>query len=125
MTVLATIPGDAVPKKRRGGPRGKGLRRIHGIEVPRVVDGRRAETRLFRRRIQAYVIELGGEANLNEFDRGQVAQLATIEVRIASIRKAMLDGDTVASDELIRLASESRRILNGLRAKAGKAKQSA
>jgi hypothetical protein len=121
MTVIETVP-EPSPKKRRGGPRGKPLHRVHGIELPRVVDRRRAESRLFRRRIEAYVAECGGESVLSEFDRGQIAALATIEVRIAAIRKAMLQGTDVESDELVRLTSESRRILSGLRAKMQKAK---
>lgn len=112
------------PAKRRCVVRGRPLLRICGIEMPRA-DGRGAESRLFRRRVMAYVGECGGEAALSEFDKGQIAALATIEVRISAIRKTMLQGDDVASDELIRLTSESRRILNGLRAKATKSKPTA
>ena len=123
MGPVMTIEAQTGKAKRRAVRGGRPLLLVHGIEMPRA-DGRAVESRLFRRRVMAYVAELGGEETLTEFDRGQIAALATIEVRISAIRKTMLQGNDVASDELIRLSSESRRILNALRSKA-KAKPTA
>jgi hypothetical protein len=94
------------------------IRRIHGIEQPRIADGRGSHARLFRRLVAAYVRELGGEDSLSELDKGQIAQLVTIEVRLASLRQAVLEGKDVPDDVVIRLGSEHRRALNALRSKA-------
>jgi hypothetical protein len=94
------------------------IRRVLGVELPRVSDGRSADARLFRRLVEVYVRELGGEATLTEFDKAQISQLVIIEVRLSSLRKDVLEGRDVPADKIIRLSSEHRRVLSGLRAKA-------
>jgi hypothetical protein len=89
-----------------------------GIELPRI-DGRTQFARRFRRLVVAYANELG---NLTDFDRAQVAQLVTVELRMEQLRAEQLQGRLSDGDELIRLSSEHRRIANGLRANATAAK---
>lgn len=117
-----TIEAQADRPKRRSTVRGRKLNRVLGIELPRVTDARSSEARLFRRLATAYVSALGGEGALSALDRAQVADLCTNGVKLAELRKAVLNGRDVPADELVRLSSENRRIFNDLRARTAKAK---
>jgi hypothetical protein len=113
----ARMPAMTAAEPRR-------IRRVLGVEQPRV-DGRASQARLFRRLTMSYVAELGGETNLSEFDRQQVAKLCAIDVRLADLRKQDLHGRAVESDLIIRLTGEHRRLLTELRAKTRKKPPSA
>lgn len=94
------------------------IRRVCGVEVPRVEDGRRSSAHKFRRLVKAYTSELGHD--LSEVDRGLVAQAAALAVHIERLQRDILEGRDVSADEVVRLSSEHRRLLTALRSRAAK-----
>jgi len=92
-------------------------RYVAGIEMPRV-DGRTLAARRYRRLVAAYSRELGLE--LTEPDKALVGQIASLQLRIEQLQSAIVAGHDVSTDELIRLSSEHRRLLTGLRGRAEK-----
>src|SRR5271167_2328932 len=52
-------------------------------------------------------------------EREQLRQAAALVLRAEQLQHAIIRGEQVATDELIRLSSESRRVLAGLRKRAG------
>jgi hypothetical protein len=52
-------------------------------------------------------------------ERTALKQLATLNLQIEIMQERIIRGEALESDELIRLASESRRMLNRLRRRAG------
>ena len=70
-----------------------------------------------------YTEELGGE--LSQSDQGLVRQAAAISVHAERLQAAIVAGQDVDSDQVIRLRSECRRILGSLTAKGAKNKPEA
>jgi hypothetical protein len=97
-------------------------RYVAGIEMPHV-DGRTLAARRYRRLVAAYFRELGGE--LTEAERATVRQAAGLQLRVEQLQSAIVAGHDVSTDELVRLSSEHRRLLTGLRGKAEKARPDA
>jgi hypothetical protein len=95
------------------------IRRVCGVEVPRVEDGRRSSAHKFRRLVKAYSAELG---DLSEVDRGLVAQAAALAIHIERLQRDILEGRDVDADQVVRLSSEHRRLLTTLRSRAVKRK---
>jgi hypothetical protein len=106
----------AAPKRRRT------RYAMPGIAMPRNVDGRALPARLFRGLVKAFAAEIGGE--LSATDRELVKTAAALAVRAEGIQAKIIAGEAVDGNEAIRLASESRRILASLKAKASQAKSS-
>jgi hypothetical protein len=79
------------------------------------VDGRSAGARRFRDLTKAFAAELGGLATLSEPERALVRQAAGLTLQTERLQVAIAKGDKVDPDELIRLSSEARRALNGIR----------
>jgi hypothetical protein len=94
-----------------------------GILQPSVCDGRSRSARRFRRLCERFGSEIGG--TLSAFDQELVSQAAALALRAEQIREAIVAGHEINADEAIRLASECRRILAALMAKADKAKPAA
>jgi hypothetical protein len=84
------------------------------------VDGRTASARRYRDLCRAFEAELGGP--LNEVELGLVKQAATLTLRAEQMQGAVVRGEMVNSDQLIRLSGTARRILNSIAAKASKRK---
>ena len=55
--------------------------------------------------------ELGGLESLSEAERSLVRQAATITIRAEQLQSAIVRGELVDPDELIRLSNTARRIL--------------
>jgi hypothetical protein len=72
--------------------------------------------RRFRDLIEAYSKEIGGD--LSQFDRAMVKQAAALAIQGEMMQAAIINGEPVNSDDLIRLSSEVRRILDAVAAKA-------
>ncbi len=79
------------------------------------VDGRSAGARRFRDLSKAFAAELGGLATLSEPERALVRQAAGLTLQTERLQVAIAKGEKIDPDELIRLASEARRALNGIR----------
>jgi hypothetical protein len=84
------------------------------------VDGRTASARRYRDLCRAFEEELGG--SLNEVELGLVRQAVTLTLRAEQMQGAVVRGEMVDSDQLIRLSSTSKRILSDIAAKAAKRK---
>ena len=59
-----------------------------------------------------------GEQTLSVFEREQIRQAAAIMLRAEQLQAGIVNGEAVDADELIRLASEARRIVAGLHRRA-------
>jgi hypothetical protein len=73
------------------------------------IDGRSSHARRFRDLVRAFTAELGG--TLSELERGLVRQAAAIVLKTEQMQEELVRGKSVDTDELIRLSSESRRVL--------------
>ncbi len=87
------------------------------------VDGRSATARRFRDICAAYEAEAGG--NVTEVERDLIRQAAGLTLRAEQLQGAIVRGEAVDNDELIRLSSTAKRLLEAIRAKAAKNKPAA
>jgi hypothetical protein len=77
--------------------------------------------RRYRDLIDAYTAEIGGE--LTQTELGMIKQAAALSIRSEMVQAQIINGETgISDDDLIRLSSEVRRILDALRERAGKRK---
>jgi hypothetical protein len=90
-----------------------------GIRLPRV-DGRTRSVRRYRELIATFEAEIGREPA--EADRILLKQAAAIALRAEQLEDAIVAGDAVDPDLVIRLSSEVRRILDRLKDKSDQAK---
>jgi hypothetical protein len=85
------------------------------------VDGRGRVARRFRDVLYDLIAEFGGANALTTAELGLARQAAALTLRAESLQAAIVKGEPVSDDELIRTASEARRIMFALRrAKARK-----
>jgi hypothetical protein len=84
------------------------------------VDGRSASARRFRDICANYVAEVGG--NVTEVERDLIRQAAGLTLRAEQLQAALVNGQPVDNDELIRLSSTAKRLLEAIRAKSTKQK---
>ena len=85
------------------------------------VDGRSATARRFRD-ICRHELEAGG--NVTEVQRDLIRQAAGLVVRGEQMQAALIRGEPVNNDELVRISSTAKRLLETIRAKADKRKPS-
>lgn len=90
-----------------------------GIRLPRV-DARTRSSRRYHQLILTFEAEIGRE--LTEADRVLIKQAATIALRAEQLEQEIVAGAVVDPDLVIRLTSECRRILTGLKDKSEKDK---
>lgn len=90
-----------------------------GISLPRF-DARTRSSRRYRALIEELSAEVGGQ--LSPIDRALIAQAVGLALRAEQIREAIVAGEAVNDDEVIRMAGEVRRIVETLQAKSGKRK---
>jgi hypothetical protein len=84
------------------------------------IDGRLAPAKRFKALCLAFEAELGGQ--LSEADAALVQQAAGLALRAEQLNAAIVRGESVASDELVRIASTSKRLLEAIRGKVDKRK---
>jgi hypothetical protein len=72
------------------------------------VDGRSAPARRFRDICQSYAAQIGGDAS--EFEHDAIRQLAALRLHAERLQSAVVLGEPVDSDTLIRINSEIRRL---------------
>ena len=87
------------------------------------VDGRSSNARRFRDICAAYEAEAGG--NITEVERDLIRQAAGLTLRAEQLQGMIVRGEAVENDELIRLSSTAKRLLEAIRAKAAKKKPAA
>jgi hypothetical protein len=87
------------------------------------IDGRSPTARRFRDLVQAYTAEIGGD--LSQTEMAMIKTAAGLEIQAELMQADIVNGKMVDSDDLIRLSSEVRRILDAIREKAGKRKPAA
>ncbi len=95
----------------------------NGTKLLAGVDGRRASARRFRDLVSDLGAELGGLASLSTADVGLLRQAAAMTMSAESLQAAIVRGETVDADALVRLSSEARRVIMTLRRHARPAKQ--
>jgi len=78
---------------------------LHGV------DGRTVGAIRFKRLLQSFSADLGGMAALSESERGLVRQAASLIMRAEQLQSAIVRGEQVDPDELIRLTNTVRRTL--------------
>ncbi len=81
------------------------------------VDGRSASARRFRDLLESFSAEYGGVGSLNETTRALIRQAASLTIRAEQLQAAIVRGEPVDPDELIRLTNTARRTLAGIRRK--------
>jgi hypothetical protein len=84
------------------------------------VDGRSAGARRFRDICRSYEAEAGGQ--VSEVERDLIRQAAGLTLRAEQVQAAIVRGEDVDSDQLIRLASTAKRVLEAISSKAAKRK---
>jgi len=83
-------------------------------------DGRSAPCRRFRRLCQDFASDLGGEESLTAAERALVRQAAAMTMQAEGAQAALLSGDTVDADGMVRLSNASARLLSALGAQRRK-----
>jgi hypothetical protein len=81
------------------------------------IDGRSASARRYRDLVTDLAGDLGGETALTSAELALVRQAAATTMRAEQLQAAIVRGESVASDELVRLSNASARILVALRGK--------
>jgi len=90
----------------------------NGTRLHQNVDGRSSSARRFRDLLASLQVEIGG--SLNEADQSLTRQAAMLLLKSEEMQAAAIRGEPIDSDQLIRLASTSKRILGVIAAKAAK-----
>jgi hypothetical protein len=78
------------------------------------VDGRSRQARRFKRLCGDLAGDLGGEDSLTAAEAALVRQAAVITMQAEEAQTALLRGETVDSDDLVRLSNASTRLLSAL-----------
>lgn len=78
------------------------------------VDGRSAAARRFRRLCREFAADLGGEDSLTAAERALIEQAAAMTMTAQDAQAALLRGETVDTDGLVRLGNCSARLLSAL-----------
>lgn len=82
------------------------------------VDGRSALARRFRDLITELTAEAGGREGLSAAECSGIRQAAAMMLRVEQVQAAIVRGEPVDNDELIRASGELRRLLGALRKRA-------
>jgi hypothetical protein len=98
----------------------KRARYAHGIQLPRVADGRSRYAKRFRKLVEDFVAQIGGDPSPE--DAALIRQTAHLVLTSEQMQAASINGEDVDVDSLIRINSETRRNLGMLKVKAAKNK---
>ena len=77
-------------------------------------DGRSRAARRFRRLCEAFALDLGGDDSLTAAERALIRQAAAMTMKAEDAQTALLCGETVDTDDLVRLSNASARLLTAL-----------
>lgn len=84
------------------------------------VDGRSAGARRFRDICRSYELEAGG--HVSDVERDLIRQAAGLTLRAEQLQAAIVRGEDIDNDQLIRISSTAKRVLEAISAKAAKRK---
>jgi hypothetical protein len=84
------------------------------------VDGRSYTARRFRDISANYEAEFGG--NISELERDLIREAAGLTPRAEQLQGAIVRGEPISNDELVRISSTAKRLLETIRGKAGQRK---
>lgn len=87
-----------------------------GIEMPRI-DCRTIAARRFRVLADSYAQELGGD--LTEAERSLISQAVALQLEAERLQAAIVSGEIIDTDQLIRISSTSKRLLGIIAGRAG------
>jgi hypothetical protein len=90
----------------RGNPRHNG--------VTRGIDGRRATAKRFRNLVRDFARDLGGGRGLTSADDVLIRQAAAVTIMAEQMQTALLNGATIAMDDLVRATNATTLILMAL-----------
>jgi hypothetical protein len=82
----------------------------------RPVDGRSHHARRFRDLVAAYTAEIGG--TLTESESGLLRQAAALALRCEQLQAAIVRGEAVDDDLLIRISGTAKRLLGAIASKS-------
>lgn len=94
----------------------------NGTRLLSGIDGRSAQARRFRDLVKEFTAELGGEEIMTEPMRAMVRQAAAVTVESERMQAAIVRGDDIDTEQLVRVTNVLARLMNGLKAKAKVAK---
>jgi hypothetical protein len=89
------------------------------------VDGRSATARRYRDLAKAFADEVGGEAAMTEPEKALVRLAAALTVQGETMQAAIIRGDTVDDEQVVRIANALTRALSQLRRKSRSPKTAA
>ena len=98
----------------------KRARRVGNIELPRVADGRSQYAKRFRKLVEDFVAQLGGDPSAE--DAALIRQTVHLILTGEQMQAAAINGEDVDVDAVVRINSETRRNLAMLKTKADKSK---
>jgi len=90
----------------------------HRYSVLPGIDGRTRSAKAYRSLFAAFEREVGHE--LSAFDRSLLHSAVTLTFKAAGMQMAVVRGEAVDADDLIRLSSEARRIIDSLKVRSAK-----
>jgi hypothetical protein len=89
-------------------------KQLHSNAVP--IDGRSHGARRFRDLVEAYTAEIGG--TLTESESGLVRQAAALALRCEQLQAAIVRGEPVDDDLLVRISGTAKRLLGAISVKS-------
>jgi len=95
-------------------------KRLHSNAAP--IDGRSHGARRFRDLVEAFTSEIGGD--LTESESGLVRQAAALALRCEGLQAAIVRGEAVDDDLLVRISGTAKRLLGAIAVKSGGKKPS-
>ncbi len=87
----------------------------NGTRLLAGVDGRSASARRFRDLVAALKAEYAADHELTAAELGAIRHVAAMMLHAEQLQAAVVKGESVDSDKLIRLSGEARRLLATLR----------
>ncbi|MBC6714698.1 hypothetical protein H9Q09_00670 [Aurantimonas sp. DM33-3] len=97
----------------------------NGTRLLSGVDGRSASARRFRDLVRSLSDELGGEASLTEPQRAMVRHAAGVMIQAERMQSAIVRGETIDAEQLVRLSNTLARMMKDIGVKAQAAKPKA
>jgi hypothetical protein len=86
----------------------------NGSRILEGVDGRSSGARRFKDLVENFSRDLGGIDRLSEAEQSLIRQAASLTMRGEQLQAAIVKGEPVDPDELIRLSNTARRCLEGI-----------
>jgi hypothetical protein len=89
----------------------------NGRLLSKAVDMRSAAGRRFRHLVQSHIEDLGGAEHLTEADLGLIKQSVALQLQAERMQEDIVNGRAIDPDQLIRVSSTSKRMLETITAR--------